>query len=191
MKFAKVASTPELIYGFILLLAFYYQPRVIQEYSNTVLGKLFFVLFILVSGLMYGKYVAILASLVVVLFMHSYYEGFEDGNSGEASNEPTTMEMEGQQADEMDGNGDGDEEDENAKDVSEGEEESGRGDSDEQSIPITGADRFYNEELMKPKNSKEIDISQISNGSMNTQEQQPEPEPVDSTESFETFANYN
>lgn len=190
MKFAKVASTPELIYGFILLLAFYYQPRVIQEYSNTVLGKLFFVLFILVSGLMYGKYVAILASLVVVLFMHSYYEGFEDGNSGEASSEPTTMEMEEQQADEMDGDGD-EKEDENAKDVSEGEGESGDGDGDEQSIPITGADVISNEELMKPKNSKEIDISQISNGGMNTQEQQPEPEPVDSTKSIEAFANYN
>jgi hypothetical protein len=173
-KLARIVTNPEIIYGLLLLSVFYVQPNFLKTMASTFLGKVMFVLFVILSGMMYGNNVGLISAFIVVLLLHSYHEGFENGEEGK-EDEAKAEENENEEDEKEDENEEDEEEDDNEKN----EEETNN-------VTQGGNDLITQEEMMKPTNSKEVDIANMDMDKA----KEGDLEPVDSTKNIESFSNY-
>jgi hypothetical protein len=176
-KLARIVTNPEIIYGLLLLSVFYVQPNFLKTMASTFLGKVVFVLFVILSGMMYGNNVGLISAFIVVLLLHSYHEGFENGEEN-VENENDRVGKEGEVEGENDEEGEGETEGEGEGET-EGEEETNN-------VTQGGNDLITQEEMMKPTNSKEVDIANMDMDKA----KEGDLEPVDSTKNIESFSNY-
>lgn len=76
-------SFPPIIAYLLLLLAItYFKPEHMDVFNN-VLGKAFLLMFVSLSAYYYGIPTGVISALIVVMVLHTSYEGFREGNSKE------------------------------------------------------------------------------------------------------------
>lgn len=80
-------SFPPIIAYLLLLLAItYFKPEHMDVFNN-VLGKAFLLMFVSLSAYCYGIPTGVISALIVVMVLHTSYEGFREGNSKEETDE--------------------------------------------------------------------------------------------------------
>ena len=76
-------SFPPIIAYLLLLLAItYFKPEHMDVFNN-VLGKAFLLMFVSYSAYCYGIPTGVISALIVVMVLHTSYEGFREGKEGE------------------------------------------------------------------------------------------------------------
>lgn len=189
MKYPTIS--PEIIYSLLLLALFYMTPTYLKQMSNSFFGKLILLAFIIFSGHLYGRNVAIISAFISILLLQSNYEGLEDmngnGDSEESGEEDTGMDLNGEDSEEsgnMDINDDIDmninEEDENG-----GMDLNGK-DSEQQNNNLSMS-QVDLDSIMRTGgvDSKETEVTDEMKNE-NSQEE-PEAMPTNSTEGFATL----
>jgi flagellar biosynthesis component FlhA len=84
-------SFPPIIAYLLLLLAItYFKPEHMDVFNN-VLGKAFLLMFVSLSAYCYGIPTGVISALIVVMVLHTSYEGFREG---EGKDEEKTKEKE-------------------------------------------------------------------------------------------------
>lgn len=81
-------SFPPIIAYLLLLLAItYFKPEHMDIFNN-ILGKAFLLMFVSFSAYCYGIPTGVISALIVVMVLHTSYEGFSEGN-GKADEKET------------------------------------------------------------------------------------------------------
>lgn len=82
-------SFPPIIAYLLLLLAItYFKPEHMDVFNN-VLGKAFLLMFVSYSAYCYGIPTGVISALIVVMVLHTSYEGFREGTSNKDKEEET------------------------------------------------------------------------------------------------------
>lgn len=80
-------SFPPIIAYLLLLLAItYFKPEHMDVFNN-VLGKAFLLMFVSLSAYCYGIPTGVISALIVVMVLHTSYEGFREGKDDENTKE--------------------------------------------------------------------------------------------------------
>ena len=82
-------SFPPIIAYLLLLLAITYFKPEHMEIFNNVLGKAFLLIFVSFSAYCYGIPTGVISALIVVMVLHTSYEGFREGEENKEEDKET------------------------------------------------------------------------------------------------------